>query len=389
VIRHHLGRTAADVLAATRGVAALHSSDPATPYLALRARVARFLPADLNHALLVERNLWRLHAMRRTLFVVPAAEAALFEAAATREVSRRERRRVEEWLAAEVPANRVRALLAELEARVLEVLDDGAERRTQELTAAIPELGTEITLGSGKWTTRAPLASRLLFLMAMDGAVVRTRPAGSWRSSQYHWAATARWFAAAPAEPPFGTCDPTQARVEVLRRYLASHGPATTEDIRWWTGWTARDTAAALEVLGADRVNLDGGVSGLVLREDDGPVAIAAEPVTLLPALDPSPMGWKERGWFLSAHAERLFDRNGNVGPTVWVGGRVVGGWAQRPDGDVVHRLLEDVGVEAAAAIAAEAASLREWLAGEVVIPRFRTPLERILNEAPNEGAFA
>ena len=43
-------------------------------------------------------------------------------------------------------------------------------------------------------------------------------------------------------------------------------------------------------------------------------------------------------------------------------------------------RLLEDVGVEAAEAIAAEAARLREWIGDVRVTPRFRTPLERELS---------
>jgi hypothetical protein len=99
----------------------------------------------------------------------------------------------------------------------------------------------------------------------------------------------------------------------------------------------------------------------------------------LLPALDPSVMGWQARGWFLGAHREALFDTNGNAGPTVWWGGRVVGGWAQRRDGEVVLRILEDVGAEAAAAIAAEAARLQDWIGPVRVTPRFRTPLERAL----------
>ena len=74
-----------------------------------------------------------------------------------------------------------------------------------------------------------------------------------------------------------------------------------------------------------------------------------------------------------------LFDRNGNAGPTVWWGGRVVGGWAQRTSGEIVHRLLEDVGAEADAAVAAEAASLGDWLGDVRITPRFRTPLEREL----------
>jgi hypothetical protein len=63
--------------------------------------------------------------------------------------------------------------------------------------------------------------------------------------------------------------------------------------------------------------------------------------VALLPALDPTVMGWKERDWYLGGHAGDLFDRNGNAGPTVLHNGKVVGGWAQRPDGEVVYELQE------------------------------------------------
>jgi hypothetical protein len=91
-------------------------------------------------------------------------------------------------------------------------------------------------------------------------------------------------------------------------------------------------------------------------------------------------MGWRERAWYVGAHAAALFDRSGNIGPTAWWDGRIVGGWAQRKDGEVAVRLLEDVGAEATAAIAAEAQRLREWIGpGTTVTPRFRTPLEREL----------
>ena len=58
------------------------------------------------------------------------------------------------------------------------------------------------------------------------------------------------------------------------------------------------------------------------------------------------------------------------------VDGRVVGGWAQQPDGHVVTSLFEDVGADARRAVNAEAAAVESWLATSRVIPRFRTPLE-------------
>ena len=91
-------------------------------------------------------------------------------------------------------------------------------------------------------------------------------------------------------------------------------------------------------------------------------------------------MGWAERDFYLGPHQAPLFDRTGNIGPTVWCDGRIVGGWAQRNDGPVVWRLLEDVGAEAEAAIEAETGRLTKWFGDVRVTPRFRTPLERELS---------
>lgn len=375
VARHHLNKTAESVADAARDVVALHSTDPATPYLAARARTSAFSTNDLDRALLEDRSLWRLHAMRRTLFVVPSEEGSIFEAGASRQVAGNERKRLVGWLTAGMEARRIPAFLTDLESRVLEVLSDGVERRTQDLTAAVPELGTQVTLGTGKWTTQTPISSRLLFLMAMDGRIVRTRAAGSWRSSQYHWAATETWFPERP-EPT----DPDTGRVEIARRYLAAHGPATIADLRWWTGWTTKEASAALAQLDIVMARLDDGGDALLLADDTDAVRAEDRVVALLPALDPAPMGWKQREWYLGSDGFRLFDRNGNIGPSVWMEGRIVGGWAQRPTGEVVHELFEDIGSEASRQVEDEAAALTEWLAGVVVIPRFRTPLERELS---------
>jgi hypothetical protein len=380
VARHGLDRSCTDPVAATRAVVALHASDPATPYLAVRARVAGSTAADLQHELHEARTLWRMHAMRRTLFVVPTDEVDVFDHAVARDVAAVERRRLVGWLAAEVGAAEAAGWLRTVERRVLATIASGAELRTEDLTAAIPELATTITLGSGRWTTRSPVSSRLLFVLAMEGRIVRTRPAGSWRSSGYRWADAASWGGRAPGGDP----DPSRARAELARRYLHAFGPVTVTDLRWWTGWTVARSTAALAALDATPVTLEGGHEGFVLPDDVAPPSVEdalAETarVALLPGLDPTPMGWKLRDWFLGPHAEALFDRNGNIGPTVWVDGRIVGGWGQRRDGTITHRLLEAVDAEAVALVPREVQALAAWLDGVVVTPRFRTPLEREL----------
>ena len=83
----------------------------------------------------------------------------------------------------------------------------------------------------------------------------------------------------------------------------------------------------------------------------------APEPwAALLPALDPTPMGWQSREWFLGEHGPKLFDRAANIGPSLWWDGRIVGGWAQDAGGDIVCRFLEDGGSDATTAVEAAAA---------------------------------
>ena len=130
-------------------------------------------------------------------------------------------------------------------------------------------------------------------------------------------------------------------------------------------------------------VQLEGGSTGWVLPDDLEQVTDPEPWVALLPGLDPTAMGWKERVWCVGEHGAfggPLFDRNGNVGPTVWANGRAVGAWAQRKDGAIVHELLEPVDARTKKAIAAAADRLRAVIGEARVTPRFPTPLQQQLS---------
>jgi hypothetical protein len=151
------------------------------------------------------------------------------------------------------------------------------------------------------------------------------------------------------------------------------------EDLKWWTGLTMGEVKRAVASLDTAEVDLGESI-GIVLA-DDLELTTGPEPwVALLPALDVTPMAYVNRDWFLGAHAPRLFDRSGNIGPTVWSDGRIVGGWAQRPNGAIAYELLEDIGREAELALIDGAHTLERWLGEVRVTPRFRTPLERELS---------
>jgi hypothetical protein len=91
-------------------------------------------------------------------------------------------------------------------------------------------------------------------------------------------------------------------------------------------------------------------------------------------------MGWKERAWYLPDDAVRtLFDRNGNAGPTIWADGRVVGGWAQRPDGEIAYRLLEPISAEHRRLLNEDIERLKAFVGDSRFTLRFPTPLSRDL----------
>jgi len=376
-VRHHLARRTGPLEGVVSDLIGLHSSDPATVFLSAWGRVDGFSPAHLEDALYRRRSLVRVLGMRRTLFVVPSSMVGVIDAACTKALAPAQRRRLVTMLAQQVTPDGAEAWLDDVSTRTLAALTTRGEATARELTADVPELATRLTVGQGKaWGGTMGVSTRVLFLLATEGRIVRARPLGSWTSGQYRWAPVERWIDGGIEPIP-----PSEACASLLRRWLRAFGPATMTDVRWWTGWTARLTTSTLSAVDAVEVRLASDTEPAWVLPDD--VAVEEPPgqwVALLPSLDPTTMGWKRREWYLGAHADELFDRNGNAGPTIWANGRVVGAWAQASDGTVRTRLLERVSQRVARAIEAERRQLQAWLGDVRVRPRFRTPLERELN---------
>jgi hypothetical protein len=377
-LRHGLApsRRARDVTALAGALAGLHATDPASVFLAARARLADTPVAAIEDALYEQRTLVRLLGMRRTMFVVPAELVAVVQASSTRALVPGERKPFAALLESGGIAVDGARWMRETEDAVERALRARGEATAAELGQDVPALREKIQVAQDKpYGAAQGVATKVLFLLAADGRIVRGRPLGSWTSTLYRWAPLDAWLPGAIAD-----LDTDAAAAELVRRWLGAFGPGTLADLKWWTGWTMGLVKRALAQLDVTEVALAGGATGLVLADDAEPVAQPEPWVALLPALDPAPMGWQERSWYLGEHRAACFDRSGNIGPTVWSDGRIVGGWAQRKDGgEVVVALLEDIGAEAEAAVHAEAQQLRAWIGDARVTPRFRTPLEREL----------
>jgi hypothetical protein len=376
--RHRLAPSARtdDVAAVTDSVVALHSSDPVSVYLSATARMAHPSLDAVEDALYESRRVIRFHAMRRTLWVATPEVAREAHASSTMKLLGPEHKRFVRLLAENDISDDGDTWIANAKAETLAALHAMGQATTRQLGEAVPALRQPIVLAPGKpYSATQHAHVRVLLHLGFEGSIVRGRPTGTWINAQYRWAAMDDWVRGG-----IGGMDPRTASAALVTRWLHSFGPGTTADVQWWTGWTRRDVTRALEDAGAVEVEIEGPAGleeGWLAPDDLDPVLGRARWVALLPGLDPTTMGWKERGWFLDPDdAARLFDRNGNGGPSIWIDGRVVGGWVQRKDGSIALGWFNDVPAARRRDVEATARQLEELLGDTRFTVRFPAPMQ-------------
>ncbi|GLZ75765.1 hypothetical protein Afil01_05720 [Actinorhabdospora filicis] len=298
----------ATVVDAVRGTGGVYSSSP-TCHLSLAARVTGFTIDDLEDELYETRRLVRLRAQRQMAYVQPVEDLPWILAAA--EPGRRGR------------ASALRQLNAtytdyERMAHKVETAMAGHEPMT---LAAIKEAAPDVDD-----------ARLVVALMTRETRLVRTRPRGTWRSDSYGYARWGDWIGEAVS-----TVDTGEARAALARRYFTALGPATADDLRWWTGWTAGETKAVLFALRDELTEIrlgyeapDDEVPAHVLTADlDELRASTVDPgVRLLPVWDAYPMGYKDRRRVVPpALHPRVIDPVGNATSMVLVDGEAAGVW--------------------------------------------------------------
>ncbi len=335
-----------DLIQTVWDVGGLHATTTTVPYLSLWARSSSFAQEHLEEALYRERSLGKVLCMRNTLFILPKE---LLPIAYQATLKRRE------------------ALIARY------LRHYGISRRDRERSAAL----TLELLASGSKTAAeinrelggAPATKVALNMMPNDWQLIRTRPRGSWRSNLHEYSPFALWF----PDVDLNSIGPEEAKVQLVRHYLAAFGPAKEEEIAWWSGFSKREAKKALETLGEE-------VATIEISDLDGEFLILAaeiEPLErskpggrrlfLLPSLDPYIMGYKDRERFLAPeHYPKVFDRAGNALPTIWAEGRVVGVWQEkRPQASLTLLLFQEIGAQYLTEVEAEAHRLGKFLGYE------------------------
>jgi hypothetical protein len=348
--RHHLHERAprAAMLDVASDLVGLHAQLMSSAELTLWARVEDLEPDAVQRALWEERTLVKLWAMRGTLHLAPAREYPLWRAALATYVHWRK------------PAWRRYFGVEEDELDAL-VAATGQALEDRELTRE--ELASEVIRITGSahlaevlgesWGAllKPPSFQGLLCFAPGDGQRVRFTHPVTWLESAE----------AAEAEDPLS---------ELVRRYVATNGPLTREDVaRWWAGATPAQAERILERVGAARVDVEGDPAWMLPEDADPEPPVRS--VRLLPAFDQYVVAATRHAHRLlpdPALKARVYRSQGWLTPVLCVDGRMDGVWRHQRKGRRLTVEIEPFGKPAKRVrteAEREAERLAKFLGGE------------------------
>ena len=158
--------------------------------------------------------------------------------------------------------------------------------------------------------------------------------------------------------------DPTEARVEMIRRYLAAFGPASRRDIVAWSMMHVPEIDRALERLEPlRRFRAEDGRELLDVPRAPLPDADTPVPVRFLPKWDNVLLAFADRTRLLpEEHRKTVIKMNGDVAQTFLVDGVVAGIWRVE-NGRVVTEPFASIPRTVQRELNQEAARLEAFLA--------------------------
>jgi hypothetical protein len=327
--RHHLVDQAPvnDLVSVADDIAGAQAQVLSAAQVSLWARVQDLQIADIEKAM-DERRLVKASAMRRTLFLLPAGDLAVY----MRGTAGRGEKGIRWTQGKGVPDL---AIDAAIEA-VLAALDE-PRTRPEIAERTCRTLGVQVqTVEGGGWGSSRELDAvpvghinfpvwDLLHLAAARGVYCYGPPKGS----EQTFVRADAWI------PGWKDVPREEAETLLLRRYLRAFGPATPEDFSLWTGNSLRETRKlwAGEDAGLAEIEIEGRRAH-ILMEDVAELQTASLPgarqehVRLLPYFDSFLLGHKDREHLVASRDRtRVFRPQGWISPVVLVDGRVAGLW--------------------------------------------------------------
>jgi len=326
------GAPARDPVTVAERLLAVQGQDPRGARLAFRARTEGLSAADVDRALTEERSILITWLGRGTLHLVRSEDYAWLHALTTPPLFTGNARRLsQEGIDPDAAERGVAAIERSL-------AEEGPLTRNQ-LRERISRAGVR---------TAGQALVHVLMLSSLRGLTVR----GPMIGNEHAYVLVRDWLGS-PAP-----VDRDRSLAELARRYLAGHGPATDRDLARWAGLPLRDARAGMEAIASE---LDQRPDGLVDLAGRAPAAELPPPLLLGP-FDPVLLGWTSREPLLGAHRD-VVTVNGIFRPFALVRGRAAATWSM-PGGEVVLQPFDRLGPHDTAALKAEAADVRRFLAG-------------------------
>lgn len=244
------------------------------------------------------------------------------------------------------------ATFAKSKAIFAQTLRGGKQLTRQELAAALGQAGI---------STKGLRLTFILSRAEIEGVIA----SGARRGKQFTFALLDELI------PASRSLERDEALAELAHRYFTSHGHATLQDFVWWSGLTAADARAGLEIVKSQLVKetIDGQIYWL--SPSTGTVNVSSPTAYLLPAYDEYTVAYKDRSAVLDpAYAEQT--GNGIFNPTIAVDGQIVGTWKRtfKKDGVVITQdLFRSLSEAENQAIAAAVERYGRFIGKSVVIP--------------------
>ena len=279
--------------------------------LALRARSEGLTQGRVDRARLRDRSIVLTWAMRGTLHLIAAEDLGWLVPLTTEpRLANAHRRLAQEG----VPAGEWDRAVATIQ----RLVEDG------------PRTRSEIAAGLRRRRVRTDgqAIAHLLWLASSRGVICH----GPDRDGRPCFVLVRDWLDARDA------MDPGAAPAELAVRYLRAHGPATPEDLAFWSGLRMRDARRGWAAIG-DRLEEVPTARGPRWSLRDQRQRARRGLVRLLPAFDEYLLGWRDRALVASAAAWKAINRGGGwLHPVVLHDGRAVATWTRTRDAEIQVR---------------------------------------------------
>ncbi|MCB0154777.1 MAG: AlkZ family DNA glycosylase [Anaerolineae bacterium] len=251
---------------------------------------------------IANKEIVRTWPMRGTLHFVAAEDVRWLLALLTPRIIDRSARRCRQL---ELDA----ATFAQAERLFAKALQGGKQLTRAEMMAVLEEKGIVVTGQRGY---------HILWWAAQHGLICF----GPRQGKQDTFVLLEEWL------PPGKSLSREESLAELARRYFSGHGPATIQDLIWWSGLPAAEARAAVELARLEQEEFDDQTYWFVSSAAPTPPT-ASPAVQLLPGFDEYLLGYRERGAVLDpAHAGKVVPGgNGMFKPMLVIDGQIVGLW--------------------------------------------------------------